>query len=48
MAPENLLMFYWCVVGVELYTSSNMELAHNTTKHFVRTYDEVVNLIGLL
>jgi hypothetical protein len=31
-----------------LCTSSNVEPAHNTTKYFVPTYDEVINLIGLL
>jgi hypothetical protein len=40
MAPEN--------AGEWLFTSSNMEPAHNTTKYFAPTYDEVVNLTGLL
>jgi hypothetical protein len=40
MAPEN--------VGAWLFTSSNVEPAHNTTKYFAPTYDEVVNLTGLL
>jgi hypothetical protein len=40
MAPEN--------VGVWLFTSSNVEPAYNTTKYFAPTYDEVVNLTGLL
>jgi hypothetical protein len=31
-----------------LCTSSNVEPAHNTTKNFAPTYDEVVNLTGLL
>jgi hypothetical protein len=31
-----------------LYTSSNVEPARNTTKNFAPTYDEVVNLTGLL
>jgi hypothetical protein len=40
MPPEN--------AGVWLFTSSNVELAHNTTKYFAPTYDEIVNLTGLL
>jgi hypothetical protein len=40
MAPEN--------AGAWLFTSSNVEHAHNTTKYFAPTYDEVVNLFGLL
>jgi hypothetical protein len=40
MAPEN--------AGVWLFSSSNVEPAHNTTKYFAPTYDEVVNLTGLL
>jgi hypothetical protein len=36
------------LVGVYLFTSSNMEPAHNTTKYFAPTYNEVVNLTGLL
>jgi hypothetical protein len=31
-----------------LCTSSNVEPAHKTTKYFVPTYSEVVNLTGLL
>jgi hypothetical protein len=31
-----------------LCTSSNVEPAHNTTKNFAPTYNEVVNLTGLL
>jgi hypothetical protein len=31
-----------------LCTSSNMDPAYNTTKNFAPTYDEVVNLTGLL
>jgi hypothetical protein len=34
--------------GAWLFTSSNMEPAHNTTKYFAPTYDEVVNLTDLL
>jgi hypothetical protein len=34
--------------GAWLFTSSNVEHAHNTTKYFAPTYDEVVNLTGLL
>jgi hypothetical protein len=34
--------------GAWLFTSSNVEPAHNTTKNFAPTYDEVVNLIDLL
>jgi hypothetical protein len=34
--------------GAWLFTSSNVEPAHNTTKKFAPTYDEVVNLTGLL
>jgi hypothetical protein len=45
MAPEE----YWCVVDVGASSpSSNVEPAHNTTKYFSPTYDEVVNLTGLL
>jgi hypothetical protein len=36
------------LVSVKLFTSSNVEPAHNTTKNFAPTYDEVVNLTGLL
>jgi hypothetical protein len=36
------------LVGVQLFTSSNVEPAHNTTKYFAPTYDEVVNLTDLL
>jgi hypothetical protein len=44
-APEE----YWCVVDVGASSpSSNMEPAHNTTKYFAPTYDEVVNLTGFL
>jgi hypothetical protein len=32
--------------GVKLFTSSNVEPAHNTTKYFAPTYDKVVNLTG--
>jgi hypothetical protein len=38
MAPEHLCCF----------ASSNVEPAHNTTKYFVPTHSEVVNLTGLL
>jgi hypothetical protein len=31
-----------------LCTSSNVKPAHNTTKNFAPTYDEVVNLTSLL
>jgi hypothetical protein len=34
--------------GALLFTSSNVEPAHNTIKNFAPTYDEVVNLTGLL
>jgi hypothetical protein len=34
--------------GAKLFTSSNMKPAHNTTKYFAPTYDDVVNLTGLL
>jgi hypothetical protein len=45
MAPEK----YWCVVDVGASSpNSNVELAHNTTKNFAPTYDEVVNLTGFL
>jgi hypothetical protein len=45
IAPEE----YWCVVDVGASSpSSNVEAAHNTTKYFAPTYDEVVNLTGLL
>jgi hypothetical protein len=44
-APDNL---YDASSRALLCTSSNMELAHNTTKNFAPTYDEVVNLTGLL
>jgi hypothetical protein len=40
MAPEN--------AGVWLFTSSNVEPAHNTTKNFATNFDEVINLTGLL
>jgi hypothetical protein len=40
--PDKLL------VDMSLFTSSNVEPAHNTTKNFAPTYDEVVNLTGLL
>jgi hypothetical protein len=40
MAPEN--------AGAWHFTSSNVKPAHNTTKYFAPTYDEVVNLTGLL
>jgi ABC-type protease/lipase transport system fused ATPase/permease subunit len=36
------------LVGVKLFTSGNVEPAHNTTKNFAPTHDEVVNLTGLL
>jgi hypothetical protein len=36
------------LVGEKLFTSSNVEPAHNTTKNFAPTYYEVVNLTGLL
>jgi hypothetical protein len=40
---------YWCVVDVGASSpSSNVEPAHNTTQNFAPTYDEVVNLTGLL
>jgi hypothetical protein len=40
---------YWCVVDVGASSpSSNVEPAHNTTKYFAPTYDEVLNLTGLL
>jgi hypothetical protein len=42
MPPKKIL------VGVKLFTSSNVEPAHNTTKNFSPTYDEIVNLTGLL
>jgi hypothetical protein len=44
-APNNL---YGASSKAFLCTNSNMELAHNTTKNFTPTYDEVVNLTGLL
>jgi hypothetical protein len=44
-APDNL---YGASSRALLCTSSNMEPAHNTTKNFAPTYDEVVNLTGLL
>jgi hypothetical protein len=45
MAPEK----YWYVVDVGAFSpSSNVEPAHNTTKYFNPTYDEVVNLTDLL
>jgi hypothetical protein len=45
MAPEE----NWYVVDVGASSpSSNVEPAHNTTKYFARTYDEVVNLTGLM
>jgi hypothetical protein len=40
MAPEN--------AGVWIFTRSNVEPTDNTTKYFAPTYDEVVNLTGLL
>jgi hypothetical protein len=40
MAPEN--------VDAWLFTSRNVEPVHNITKYFAPTYDEVVNLTGLL
>jgi hypothetical protein len=39
MAPEN--------AGASS-PSSNVKLAHNTTKNFAPNFDEVVNLTGLL
>jgi hypothetical protein len=44
-ALENL---YGASFRALLCTSSNVEPAHNTTKNFAPTYDEVVNLTGLL
>jgi hypothetical protein len=44
-APDNL---YGASYRALLCTSSNVEPAHNTTKNFAPTYDEVVNLTGLL
>jgi hypothetical protein len=44
-APDNL---YGASSRALFCTSSNMEPARNTTKYFVPTYDEVVNLTGLL
>jgi hypothetical protein len=45
MAPEK----YWCVVDVGASSPrSNVEPAYNITKYFALTYDEVVNLTGLL
>jgi hypothetical protein len=44
-APDNL---YGTSSRALLCTSSNVEPAHNTTKNFAPTYDEVVNLTGLL
>jgi hypothetical protein len=40
MAPGN--------AGAWLFTSNNVEPAHNITNYFAPTYDEVVNLTGLL
>jgi hypothetical protein len=45
IAPDNL---YGASSRALLCTSSNVEPAHNTTKNFAPTYDEVVNLTGLL
>jgi hypothetical protein len=45
IAPDNV---YGASSKALLYTSSNVEPAHNTTKNFALTYDEVVNLTGLL
>jgi hypothetical protein len=45
IAPDNL---YGALSRASLCTSSNVEPAHNTTKNFATTYDEVVNLTGLL
>jgi hypothetical protein len=40
---------YWCVVDVRASSpAATLEPAHNTTKYFAPTYDEVVNLTGLL
>jgi hypothetical protein len=44
-APNNL---YGASSRALLCTSNNVEPAHNTTKNFAPTYDEVVNLTGLL
>jgi hypothetical protein len=44
-APENL---YGASSSALLCTSSNVEPAHNTTKYFVPTNSEVLNLTGLL
>jgi hypothetical protein len=44
-APDNL---YGASFRALLCTSSNVESAHNTTKNFAPTYDEVVNLTSLL
>jgi hypothetical protein len=44
-APDNL---YGASSRALLCTSSNVETAHNTTKNFTPTYDEVENLTGLL
>jgi hypothetical protein len=44
-APDNL---YGASSRDSLCTSNNMEPAHNTTNNFAPTYDEVVNLTGLL
>jgi hypothetical protein len=45
IAPDNL---YGASSRALLCTSSNVEPAHNTTKYFVPTYDEVFNLTGLM
>jgi hypothetical protein len=44
-APDNL---YGALSRALLCTSSNVKPSHNTTKNFALTYDEVVNLTGLL
>jgi hypothetical protein len=47
--PDNGARKYWCIVDVGASSpSSNMAPTHNRTKYFAPTYDEVVNLIGLL
>jgi hypothetical protein len=43
-APDNL----YGASSKLCFASGNVEPAHNTTKYFVPTYDEVVNLTGLL
>jgi hypothetical protein len=45
IAPEYL---YGASSRALLCTSSNVEPAHNITKYFAPTYDEVVNLTSLL